>query len=91
MTIVLHVLASFALYRGLFVTDLPLWSPLREWLASRSKTFNEMALCPLCAGFWCSLVLTLLQRPESFSSGALEALAGAAGVFLVQTAVLRSE
>jgi hypothetical protein len=95
--LVLQVLASYALWLVISQSSLPVWSRLRDKLVERWSVVGTFLLCPLCSGFWCSLAVapfsTRLSSPSVADFGHLlvMALAGAAGIYLIETYVSRLE
>lgn len=97
--LVMHVLATYALWFVVTQSDLPLWGSLRSRWQLRSTTFSHFTGCAVCSGFWCSLALVLLRlvvvsvpllRP-TLGYGVVLCLGGAAGCYLIETSVRRLE
>lgn len=92
------VLASYALWFVFAQSDLPGWWKLRDELMGRFTGFVAFFFCPICSGFWCSLVMSFLlpfEETTSFLAGAAvcltQGLAGAAAIFLIDLYVVRME
>lgn len=91
------MLACYATWFVFAQAELPLWHRAREWLSLKSQTFGHFIMCPMCSGFWCSLLVAVgFNWPVSSTvpdvvSILMQALTGAASVFLVETHVTRLE
>lgn len=94
------VLASYTLWFVFAKSDLPGWWKVRDDLIDRFTGLATFLFCPICSGFWCSLLMSALlpiDYPERASfvakaAGCLsQALVGAAGVFLLDLFVVRME
>jgi hypothetical protein len=91
------VLASYATWFVFSQSDLPLWGSIRDKLCMKSETFSKLVHCPMCSGFWCSLVVAvgfnwpILPTVVDFSRMFLHGLAGATAVFLIEAHVTRLE
>jgi hypothetical protein len=90
--LLLFLLACFGVWRVFAISDLPLWGALRDAWMSDHPWFAAFILCPLCSGFWASLALSFACPlvPGNFGP-VIQAFAGAATVFLVETQVQRIE
>jgi hypothetical protein len=92
-----HILATYTLW--FVVTQSPVipgWTQFRDAMTRKSEGFARFMLCPMCSGFWCSAIIGVLpyipQAPAgvaAFLSCAVTVLAGATGVFLIETLVSR--
>lgn len=96
--LVVHILASYAVWFAVTQSELPWWGEYRDRLRVRYTSFSTWAGCPMCSGFWCSLLVVLLRLAPSFPLAPLSigyaaalSLAGASGVFLLETLVRRFE
>ncbi len=91
-----HILAAYTLWFVLAEAELPVWRCARAWLMDKSETAARFFLCPMCAGFWCSLFLSaavtigdgVVSAPVIIAC-LVKAFAGTAGVFLIETHVRR--
>lgn len=94
-TLLTFVLASYGLWFVVTQSELPLWHKLRDRLSLRSGTFAKLMLCPVCSGFWCSLAVAVTIEPTSCLTDVMarlvQALAGAAAVFLIEAHVTKLE
>lgn len=93
-----HLLATYGLWFVLTQSDTPGYGPWRDALAARHPRFQEFIHCPMCSGYWCSLLIALATTaattPFSFAAAVhvvILTLAGAAGCFLIETMVRRLE
>jgi hypothetical protein len=97
MSLVIQVLATYALWYGLTQSNLPLWGSIRDWLTTRYEGWSRFFNCALCSGFWCSLAVALIRSEvdlyawEPWRVIFPLALAGAGGCFLIETLVTRLE
>lgn len=57
---VLHVLTVWTVWYILAWSDVPGYKRVRNDLLLRFETLKEMVQCPLCFGFWISLLLAAL-------------------------------
>ena len=86
----IHALATYVLWSGVFQSSLPLLSGLRDKLASKNETFYRFVSCPLCSGFWCSLAVALVRVPlVPVGELMAVALAGAATTFIIESVLTR--
>ena len=104
VNLILFALSSYGAWFVFTTSELPLWWRLREIMATRSVTFAKFILCPLCSGFWVSLAMSYVfpltgsavrWPDEDFAlwvvGPIVQALAGAATIFLIDTHVTRLE
>ena len=100
--LILFVMACYAAWFVFTTAELPLWEPVRTKIAEKSSTFTKFILCPICSGFWCSVVvafaLPLFTAPEWmgyaghwFVAPVIQGLAGATSIYLIELHVGRLE
>jgi len=94
------VLASYTLWFVFSQSDLPGWWKIRDNLIDRFTGLAAFLFCPICSGFWCSLIMSVLlpidylERASFVAKAAgcfSQALVGAAGVFFLDLLVARIE
>jgi hypothetical protein len=60
--LITHILATFAVFSIVSESNLPGWHQLRSYLSGKSETFMDFIHCPLCAGFWISLLISVAYQ-----------------------------
>jgi hypothetical protein len=80
--IIIFLLACFGFQIGIAYGKMPIIKYFREKLIKNSEFFKDMFECPLCLGFWTSLLLTILYY--KFSIILLMPLAGGGFCLLVK-------
>ena len=100
--LILFVLSAYAAWYTFATAELPLWGDARTALAMKSTTFARFILCPICSGFWVSLVLSYVfpltigdirwpaELPGQEVAGILvQAFGGAAAIYVIESHVAR--
>lgn len=93
--LVLFILAAYGAWFVVTQSDLPIWSGLRQKTADKSPLFMKLMSCPVCSGFWVSMLvklcLSLPKEAAEFLRIPVWGLAGAAAVYLVELHVSKLE
>lgn len=92
--LVLFVLSSYGLWYVFSTADLPVWGYVRDDWLCRVVQIAKFFHCPICSGFWISWGVALLfpLGPNDGPLGSLvQAFAGAAAIYLIETHVRRLE
>lgn len=98
--LLIFLLTSYGVYFVLVQSGVPGWAQLRDKLAGKYNTVFELLQCPICSGFWSSVItstLFALYRGETVVSVrtvllvVLHGFAGAAWVYFVEAYIRRLE
>lgn len=86
----LHVLSVWTMWYLVAWSTIPWYKDWRHNFLIRNPKINELVQCPMCFGFWCSLVFTVLMPPVGYAFF-VKVLVGSGGCYLLEKVVNRLE